>query len=317
MEPILTVTLNPSLDVTTSVEQLMAQQKLRCDPPRYDPGGGGINVSRAINELGGHSCAYVAIAGGTGRHLHGLLKDAGISVEMRELQGETRSTFQVMEKSTGEQYRFILPGPEQTAELGESLLADLIKCIRTAKFRFVVASGSLPPGFAEDFYAKLAERMREMDVKLIVDTSGAALKSVLTARPFLIKPDRYEAQSLLGLTRDGSTSAEDLAEHLINQQAAEVAIVTLGSEGAVIATADMKLHIRPPKVEVRSAVGAGDSFIGALTLGLASGWSLENAGRYAVAAAASAVTTEASALCRRSQTDNFLKQMRDSTASAR
>ncbi|MCF8468548.1 MAG: hypothetical protein K9G33_14200 [Sneathiella sp.] len=108
-----------------------------------------------------------------------------------------------------------------------------------------------------------------------------------------------------------------VVEHLINQQAAEVAIVTLGSEGAVIGIADMKLHIRPPKVEVRSAVGAGDNFIGALTLGLASGWSLENEGRYAVAAAVSAVMTKASALCCRSQTDNFLKQMRDSTASAR
>jgi 6-phosphofructokinase 2 len=317
MEPILTITLNPSLDLTTSVEQLMAHQKLRCDPPRYDPGGGGINVSRAINELGGQSCAYVALAGETGRHLYGLLEDTGISVERRELRGETRSTFQVMENSTGKQYRFVLPGPDQTAELGETLLDDLVKYVRTTKFSFVVASGSLPPGFAEDFYAKLVARMREMDVKIIVDTSGAALKAVLAARPFLIKPDRYEAQSLLGLTRDGSMSADDLVEHLINQQAAEVAIVTLGSEGAVIATADMKLHIRPPKVEVRSAVGAGDSFIGALTLALASGWSLEDSAQYAVAAAASAVTTEASALCRRSQTDNFLKQIRDSTASAR
>lgn len=313
MESVLTVTLNPALDVTTSAEQFTARQKLRCDPPRYDPGGGGINVSRAMKELGGHSRAFVALAGGTGRHLHSLLKDAGIDTEIRELRSETRISFKVFERASNQQYRFVLPGPKQTVELGETLLADLIGFIRNAKYRFVVASGSLPPGFPDDFYANLASRTREMGVNLIVDTSGPALKAALAGRPFLIKPDRHEAQSLLDSTGNGSESPEKLAEHLLDQQAAEVVIVTLGSEGAAIASADMKLRIRPPKVEVRSTVGAGDSFIGALTLGLANGWALEDASRYGVAAAASAVTTEATALCRRSQTESFFEQIAGGT----
>jgi 6-phosphofructokinase 2 len=309
MQPVLTITLNPALDVTTSVEKMTPRGKLRCEAPRYDPAGGGINVSRAIKELGGESRAFVALAGTMGQRLHRMLDKAGIDSETWDLHGETRMSLNVWDKSVVQQYRFILPGPEQTAETGEAVLAALTHYIHFGGYRFVVASGSLPPGFPDDFYGEFVRRTRGMDVKVILDTSGPPLKAALSASPFLIKPDTQEARYLLESEDVTPDSAEKLALDLSDKWGPEVVIVTVGSEGAIVVTPDKRLRIRPPKVEMRSTVGAGDSFIAAVTFALANDWSLEDACRYGVAAAASAVTTEATELCRRADTDRYFEEM--------
>lgn len=304
---VLTITLNPALDVSTATDEVSPQRKLRCDPPRFDPGGGGINVSRAIRELGGESRALAVLGGATGDKLLALLRDEGIETERRELDGDTRISLKVRERSSGEQYRFVLPGPEQPADRADALIADITDCVGSAGYRLVVASGSLPPGFPEDTYARLAARLREMDARLLLDTSGPALKAALSGRPWLIKPNRDEAAELLGSERGPPDSMAGLAEKLWREGAADVVVLTLGAEGAIIMSENAKLRIRPPEVEVRSAVGAGDSFIGALVLGLARGWPLERACRFGVAAGASAVATEATALCERAATEEFLE----------
>ena len=310
MPSILTVTLNPALDVTTAVDKLLPQQKLRCGVPRYHPGGGGVNVSRAIKELGGTSRAFIAVGGNTGEQLQDLLVRTGIACEFWPLghapEVESRFSLTVMEETTGLHYRFVLPGPAFGAGEDDRMLRRLGELI-DADPGLVVASGSLPPGIPADFYARLARIARERGAKFILDTHGEALRAATAERPYLIRLNHLEAQELVG--GEAVAAAHRLARSLIDRQMAEIAIVTLGDKGAIVGTADREFEIAPPRVEVHSTVGAGDSFVAALTVGLASHWSLEDAARYGVAAAAAAVTTEATELCRADKVNAFFAQM--------
>ena len=306
MLPVLTVTLNPAVDLATSVDQLRPLQKLRCTMPRLDPGGGGINVSRAIKELGGDSHAFVAVGGHTGALLCDLLDRTGLEIDYWPLIEETRVSFTATEQRTGLPYRFVLPGPTISPLEASAILAQLDTLIQRYT-GYVVASGSLPPGIPDDFYARLARRTRERGGKFVLDTHGAPLRAATEARPYLVRLNHLEAQELLGGTAE--SAAHLLATQLVERQLAEVAIVTLGEHGAIVATHDTQFEIRPPRVAVRSGVGAGDSFVAALVFGLANGWPLEDAARYGVAAAAAAVTTEATELCQRETVDAFYAQI--------
>lgn len=306
MLPIVTVTLNPALDITTSVGQLKPQQKLRCAVPRTDPGGGGVNVSRVLKELGGTSRAFVAVGGNTGRQLETLLAAAGIDAEFWQIGAETRFSLTVMEDVTALHYRFVLPGPVVTADETEAMLARL-SSIMSQSPGYVVASGSLPPGMPDDFYGRLVRRAREAGTKVVVDTHGAPLRAAAAERPYLIRLNHLEAQELLG--GDADWAAHQFARELVDRQLTETAIVTLGERGAIVATRDDQVEIRPPLVQVRSSVGAGDSFVAALTFGLASGWPVEEAARYGVAAAAATMTTEATELCHRDTVNAFFAQI--------
>ena len=304
--PILTVTLNPALDTTTSVPRLEAQRKLRCTQPILHPGGGGANVSRAIRELGGESRAFVALGGHTGRQYLDLLRAAGVTYIDYALGGETRTSMTVMEAQTGLHYRFVLPGPPQTSQDGEAILAELGRII-AGGIGYVVASGSLLPGIAEDFYARLADVVRGHNAKLILDTHGAALKRAIAGRPFLIRLNQLEAEELAAETAAGAAPAE-VAQQLVAAGAAEVVVFAMGERGSLVTTRDIQFTIAPPEVTVHSMVGAGDSYVAALTLALARGWSLESANRFGVAAAASAVTREATQLCERTSTERFYNE---------
>lgn len=312
MPPILTITLNPALDLTTSVEKLEPGGKIRCAVPRYDPGGGGINVSRMIAELGGKSLAFIGLAGHTGRLMREMVENAGIATEAFELRGETRITLQVVDRSSDDQYRFVLPGPQQDSDVEERLMSALDNCIDRGQFPYVVASGSLPPGLSDGFYGRLAGRVKDAGGRLILDTSGPPLHSALGKGLYLVKPDRQEAESLLLETKaaDGA-GIEDLAGSLLSCNAAEAVIVTLGSKGAVLASAEGQVRFRSPPVEVRSMTGAGDSFVGALCWALASDWPLVEACRYGVAAAAAAVTTEATEIAHRQDVEKLYDRMKE------
>ncbi|MDR3476321.1 MAG: 1-phosphofructokinase family hexose kinase [Devosia sp.] len=305
---ILTITLNPALDVTTSVGQVRPQQKLRCGTPRYDTGGGGVNVSRAIKELGGESRMFVALGGAAGQHYRGLLGATGIETEIWDVAGETRFSLTVMEGSSGKQFRFVLPGPEQPPDAADALLAALGRSMDDG-VRFVVASGRVLPGLPPDLYARVAAEARRRGVVLILDTSGPSLPAALAGRPYLVKMDHYEAQEFLDTSDEPSAVAHAAVDEIIGRGAADAVIVTIGEDGAIVATADMRVQIRPPQVEMVSAVGAGDSFTAALTLGLAKGWPLEVASRFGVAAAASSVTKAATQLCDRAQTLDFFDRI--------
>lgn len=305
---ILTVTLNPALDLATSVEQVLPGPKLRCAEPLTDPGGGGINVSRAIHYLGGNSRAFVALGGTLGETLAALLHKAGIETERFAAPGDTRLSFAVTETGSGKQYRFMLPGPVWSELEVTRVLASIAAAAPHGGF--VVPSGSQPPGVPEDFVARLCKWLAATGARLVIDTSGAALRAMVAApaRPYLLRLDGPEAEELAGRPLPDSAASLDLAADLVGRGAAEVVILARGAEGSVLVSQDQRLFSPAAKVMVVSKIGAGDSFMAALVLALSRGQALGTALQWGTAAASAAVTSQGTGLCQRADVERLLQE---------
>ena len=309
-KPILTLTLNPALDMATDVAEIIAGQKLRCTDPQLDPGGGGLNVSRAIRALGGDSLALVAIGGLTGDRLAGLIRAAGVTFLSILGPGETRQSLTVTEEKTGRQYRFMLPGPVW----GEAERARVFTLLRaTARPGGIsVISGSQPPGVPVDFPAQLAESMPGS--RVVLDTSGKPLaQAVRGPIPGLevLRMDAEEAESLTGHALHSREDTADFAQALARDGVAKKVVVARGADGNILATTDRRIFSPAPKVRVKSTVGAGDSFVAALVLAMARGQPDDEALAMGAAAAAAAVMTDATQLCR---PEDVMRLRPDSTA---
>ena len=300
MTPILTVTLNPALDLATSAEAVRPGPKLRCDEPRADPGGGGINVSRMIQRLGGQERAFVALGGATGVRLSGLLEREGIDFVPFPGPGETRESLSVSDRATGGQYRFVMPGPHWTKIRGEAATRAVVR--EAGAGALVVLSGSLPPGLGHDLPATLAARLARHGGRLVLDTSGAALAHAAASQQpaFVLRMDEHEAAALAGSRLKTRGDTADFAEALVRGGAAEVVVIARGADGSVMATRDARWFAKAADVPVRSKVGAGDSFLAAFTLALARGRTLSRGLQEGMAAASAAVMTEATELARAS-----------------
>ena len=305
-QPILTITLNPALDTTTSVQKLEPQRKLRCEPPILHAGGGGANVSRAIHELGGSSRAFVGLGGHTGEQYVDLLRSGGVDCVVYPLAGETRTSITVMEKETGLHYRFVLPGPPQPRQTGDEMLAAIGRLMGEGG-GYVVASGSLLPGLDEDLYARLGMLARRHNARLVLDSHGGALRKGLEGQPFLLRVNQIEAGELVA-AGSAARSPADIARELVGRESAEVVVFAMGDRGSLVTTRESQFIVSPPRVEVHSMVGAGDSYVAALTLALARGESIESANRWGAAAAASAVSREATQLCDRATTERHFHE---------
>lgn len=295
--PILTLTLNPALDMATEVPEIIAGHKLRCSDPLLDPGGGGLNVSRAIRALGGDSLALVALGGLTGDRLAGLIRAEGVTFLSLLGPGETRQSLTVNEKSSGKQFRFMLPGPVWT-ETERSRVFTLLRATARPGGLSVI-SGSQPPGVPPDFPGLLAASMPGSQV--VLDTSGSALvEAVKNPIPGLavLRMDSEEAEGLVGHSLESRADTADFAQSLVHRGVAERVIVARGADGNVLADRDARIFARAAKVKVRSTVGAGDSFVAAFVLAMARGQSNSEALALGSAAAAAAVTTDATQLCR-------------------
>jgi 6-phosphofructokinase 2 len=295
--PILTLTLNPALDMATEIPELIAGQKLRCTDPLLDPGGGGLNVSRAIRALGGESLALVALGGLTGDRLAGPIRAAGVTFLSILGPGETRQSLTVTDASNGRQYRFMLPGPVW----GEAERARVFTLLRATSRPggYSVISGSQPPGTPPDFAAEMALSMPGS--RVVLDTSGKPLSEAVSnpvAGLEVLRMDGEEAESLTGHALHGREDTADFAQMLARKGVARKVIVARGADGNILATAEHRLFAPAPKVRVKSTVGAGDSFVAALVLSMSRGQSDEEALSMGSAAAAAAVTTDATQLCR-------------------
>lgn len=311
--PILTLTLNPALDMATGVARLTPGEKLRCDEPQLDPGGGGLNVSRAVRALGGESLALVALGGLTGDRLAGLIRAEGLAFLAIHGPGETRLSLSVREGETGRQYRFMLPGPVWQAEDRARVFPLLRATARPGGFS--VISGSQPPGVPVDLPAELAASMP--DSQVVLDTSGPALlRAVSHPIPGLevLRMDGAEAETLAGRPLQSRTETADFAQGLVRRGVARVVVVARGAEGNLLADAGQRLFATAPAVQVVSTVGAGDSFVAAFVLALARGTSPAEALSRGSAAAAAAVMTDATQLCRREDAERLLAEVRLSTA---
>ena len=308
MTPILTITLNPALDLSTSTAQVRPGPKLRCSSPRVDPGGGGINVARAIRILGGEALALVALAGATGDRLAQALRAEGVGYSGIDGPGETRESIAITDESTGQQFRFVLPGtPWTRADLDRAL--SRIREI-TPEGALVVLSGSQPPGTPDRFAAEVQAALPP-GARLTLDTSGAALTAVVqdpVPGLAVLRMDDAEAEALAGHPLPDRAASAAFAADLVARGVAQTVIIARGAEGSVLADGQGRLFAPAPQVKVISAVGAGDTFVGAHVLALSRGAVREAALAMAVAAAAAACITPATELCRPEDVARFLPQ---------
>ncbi|MBW3663647.1 MAG: 1-phosphofructokinase family hexose kinase [Actinobacteria bacterium] len=307
MPSIVTLTLNPTVDASTEVGRVTANEKLRCESMRYEPGGGGINVARVVARLGLDVTAVFLAGGATGRQLRELLEDeTGIDALPVDIDGSTRLNVHVDEHESGDQYRFVMPGPEVTAEEYETAVDAALQTSPD----ILVASGSLPPGVSDDALAEVAKRTRETPTRLIVDTSGPALEAVAGAGVYLLKPNATELRDLWG----GDLEDDDLeaaARRLAERGAADVIVLSLGSGGAYLATSDGGRHLRAPTVPIESRVGAGDSMVAGIAVGLVRGWEVTDAVRLGLAAGAAAVMTPGTELARADDIERLYRRGTD------
>lgn len=296
MTKIVTVTPNPAIDVSTSVEKIVPTVKLRGLSQRRDPGGGGINVARVIRRLGGEATAIYPVGGSTGALLLKLVDSEGVSSRAFAIAGETREDFFVSEVGTGQQYRFILPGPRlEEGEWNECL--RLISSIEPFP-AFIVGSGSLPAGAPDDFYARMARIARQLGARMILDTSGEALRAAVEEGVDLIKPNLREMRELCGTEPSDADEWVAMAKALIRTKPVQAIALTMGHLGAALVTRDRVLLAKPLSITPRSAVGAGDSFLGAFVGHLALGADFADCFRQAVAAGAAALINPGTELCR-------------------
>jgi 6-phosphofructokinase 2 len=304
---ILTLTMNPCIDKSSSIDNVVAERKLRCERPTYEPGGGGINVCRAIHKLGGSSTAFYLAGGPMGQMLDMLLAEEGIATDKLEIAGPTRESLVIYEKATEQQYRFSMPGPD----IDDKMWKESLERISSAYPRpsYIVASGSLPPGAPDDFYARLAKMAKKQDARLILDTTGPPLCMAVEEGVYLIKPNLRELKALSDKDIENEAQQVALARLLIQKGQTEAVVVSLGAAGALLVWDKGCERLRAPTVPIKSKVGAGDSMVGGLVLALDRGETLIEAVRFGVAAGAAAVMTPGTELCRREDMERLYADM--------
>ncbi len=308
MPDIVTLTINPAIDIFVNVPRVDATRKLRCSPPKRDPGGGGINVARVAHRLGSEVMAIYPIGGAIGKLLQRLVEREKIESLVTPSHFETRENFTAFEESTGEQYRFVLPGSPLHRAEWEAILERLASL--PARPKFVIASGSVPPGVPSDFFARAMRHAKALRAKTVVDTAAAALKAVLEEGVTLIKPNLLELTEFVHAPLDRDEERIAACRKLAADGRAEIVALTLGEDGALLVTADHAWRALPPPIEPVSTVGAGDSFLGGLVAALAEGKRLDEAFRVAVAAASAAVLTPGTGLCQPADVKRLLPQIK-------
>jgi 6-phosphofructokinase 2 len=315
MTRILTVTLNPALDLFLEVTNLVPDRKMRCPSPLYLPGGGGVNVSRAIRRLGGESTALFSAGGASGDMLTTLLQRESIATDSIRIAEPTRENVNVLDRGTGKEYRFIVPGPH----LGSDEWTHCLKAIGSISPMpdYVVASGALPPGAPVDFYGQMASLAKARGFRLLIDTSGEPLRHAAAEGTFLLKPNVSEMASISD--RSGPLSAtllEGAARAIVETGRSKVVVISAGAAGAILVDAAGVRRIAAPVVPIVSRVGAGDSMMAGIVLALSRGSDIDDAVAYGVAAGTAAVMAPGHQLCRREDTEALVAAMKALTPAA-
>ncbi len=302
---IITLTLNPSLDKSTHFTGLIAEQKIRCEKPRYDAGGGGINVSKAIAKLGGNSLCIHTSGGSAGIMLEEIILKDGIENKVIPTQNWTRENFIAFENTTKAQYRFGFPGNE----LLEDEKQNVIETIKEINTKYLVLSGSLNEGLPTDFYQTIAEIAKAMGIKVIVDTSGEPLRKVLEKGVYLIKPNIGELAKLIGVERLELSEAEKAAKTLIENGAAEIVVVSLGTQGAILVSKEQIEFVKAPKVTKKSTVGAGDSMVGGMVWALSQNKTLKEVIQWGVSCGTAATMNEGTQLFKKEDAIKLFEEL--------
>ena len=294
MAKIVTITFSPCIDKSTSVSSFIPEKKLTCAIPKLEPGGGGINVARAIKKLGGEATAIYPAGGYTGKYLIELMNNEEVSSRYIETANETRENIIIVDASSNNQYRFGMPAPILKEQEWKNILQALDEM---NDVEFIVASGSLPSGVPVNIFAMIAEIAITKKAKLIVDTSGEALKDAVDKSVFLIKPNLGELSFLVGKEYLNPGEISLAAKQIIEKGKCEAVVVSMGAEGALLVTKNIERKIGPPIVERKSTVGAGDSMVAGIVFSLQKGESLENAVAFGVACGTAATMNTGTELC--------------------
>ena len=295
MPKIITITLNPAIDKSTSVPVLVPEKKMKCTLPVFEPGGGGINVARAIKKLGGNATALYLAGGYTGKFFTQLLDRENIDSIVIEMANHTRENLIVLNSTANLQYRFGMPGP-LVEDVEWKKLLDTLEKINGIDF--IVASGSLPPGVTDDIYARIASVAKRKGTKCVVDTSGEALQLAAEEGVYLLKPNLGELSSLVGSEEISTGMVDDVAATLIENGRSEVVLVSMGAAGAMLVTKQTVKQLSAPVVKRISTVGAGDSMVAGIIMGLSKGFSILESAKYGVASGTAATINPGTELCR-------------------
>ncbi len=300
---VVTLTFSPALDVATSVDVVTPSRKLRCDSPRQEPGGGGINVARVVQRLGTEAVAVAPLGGDLGRLVVEQLAAEGVTVHQVDVDHTIRQSFAVTEESTGHQYRFVLP-PRRLDP------ADADRCVEATcdlaeDARCVVVSGSID---LPDVTQTLRSIVEVVDpVPVLIDTSGDALDGALRSGAALVKPSARELAELVGRALQTEDDITGAATEVIERANVDALLVSIGSGGAVLVRRGQSpVRFRAPTVRVRSTIGAGDSLVAGIAAGLARGDELLDAIRLGIASGTATVMTEGTALCDVAVVDELL-----------
>jgi 6-phosphofructokinase 2 len=306
MPSIVTVTFSPSIDKSFMVSEMVPDKKLRASDPILDPGGGGINVARAIKVLGGEATAVFPSGGYTGKQFNHLLKDEGVPVMIIESSNETRENIVVVDQSKNLQYRFGMPGTELKEEEWKGILYAIDAM---ADIKYLVCSGSLPPGVPKDIYAQLAVMAKRKGAKCIVDTTGRPLKIAIEAGLYLIKPNLGELSAFAGRDYLSVDDAKEIALGIVSSGHCEAVVVSMGADGAMLVTEDACEIFSSPKVEKKSTVGAGDSMVAGIVYSLSLNKNIQEAVRYGVACGTAATMNPGTELCRKEDIESLMAKV--------
>jgi 6-phosphofructokinase 2 len=306
MTDILTITLNPALDVLTSIDQVSDTHKMRCGPTLKHPGGGGVNVTRVLHRLGANCVALYLAGGVTGERHHKLMHAEKVRCHVMPIAEETRESFSVHETSSGHDFRFVLPGPNVSTAESEAVFDYVAQHMPK---KFLVISGGLPPGVPNNFYARLTALAKQHGVRVVLDTNGPALMEALKVGVYLFKPSLRELRDLTGQELPDTDSQVAAARILIEQGQAEVVAVSLGQDGALLVSHDECWQARSIEVDVKTTIGAGDSFVAGMVWSLARGDKLLTVFQYGMAAGAAALLAPGTSLSQAADVHHLLPRL--------
>lgn len=306
MEKIVTLTLNPAIDKSTTVKSIVPDKKLRCSQPKFEPGGGGVNVSRALKRLHVNSTAIYLAGGYSGKFYEQLLDNEGIESLVVPIDGHTRENLIVVDESANLQYRFGMPGPSVREDEWQQCLNMIEQC---KDIEFIVASGSLPDGVPMDFFARLTSVAKKMNAKLILDTSGEPLRNAVDDGVYMIKPNLGELSSLHGVEELKEDDAVNAARDIINKGGCEIMVISMGPSGALLVSKNEVVQSKAPTVKKRSTVGAGDSMVAGMVFALSKGFNLEDVLQYGIATGTATTMNPGTELCKKEDVERLFKNL--------
>ncbi|MDO9275570.1 MAG: 1-phosphofructokinase family hexose kinase [Lutibacter sp.] len=305
---IITLTVNPALDKSAKVASLIPEQKLSCHSIQYQPGGGGINISRMLKRLDTETACILTSGGDTGKYLTELLKKESIQPIVIPVKAWTRENLSIVDTQTGFQYRFGMPGNELSIteiDSTKNLLKELLN-----PQDILVLSGSLSEKMPNDYYAQLIKLVADKNIKIVIDTSGTALKEALKENVYLIKPNQRELAQLAGKEFLSTLEQETFAMELIKSKKAQYVVVSLGARGAFLACSEGVFYKSTSSVKEKSTIGAGDSMVAGLLYGIQNNFPPEKILKWGVACGVATTMSEGTGLGTKENIDKVLELMK-------